>query len=61
MNKRKGKGKKHKNIGLLAIKYAHSRNRLTEITAHGKPLQQSHIEKSKKIYNRNKINKTTEE
>ena len=47
--------KKRNNINVLAIKYARSRSRDAEITAHGKPLQRTHVAKSKKLYDRKKL------
>lgn len=46
--------KKH-NINLAAVKFARSQSRKEEIAQHGKPVLQTHVQKSKKIYDRKKF------
>jgi hypothetical protein len=48
------KKKKNKNI-LDIIKTARKQSREEEIQLHGKPIKQTKIVQSKKVYNRNKV------
>jgi hypothetical protein len=50
--------KKIQNINIAAIKYARQASREAEIAAHGKPLPQTHVQQSKKIYDRKKSKAT---
>jgi len=50
--------KKNQNINITAIKFARRASREAEIAAHGKPLTQTRVQKSKKLYDRKKIKAT---